>query len=557
MNDLITLELKQNQSGHVNANGDYSTVLIKPIDIEEGDEISISKVFIDTADQAQTTINVPEDLNFTFSGKIYNTNWNIDGKAAVGSGAVTPDCKKYVLCTQTDSQVAVSGELIESIHFKFVFDIQSVAPFWGDVTTTWEYKDLEGRYVQYHLFVPKLEVNPIDPTTENQTLNVGVVCEPNTFKLISPSLNVLSQKPYSTQIIAINKTEVQGGTKIYTPTIYSKKILIEKGSYTPEYFAKYVTDNLIRNEYNATNPADTLSPSKNTFMFPSNDLSSNQFFVDSETGTAAFSYPVTVSPQGSYWVGSSQLALQFADNRFSWSNLHMPLYDNAGNINIQYIGTTYSADTYVPVTNNSGIFWNSVTTDSKNPKLINFFTNILGFDFAKTTPSYNIQVKTIGDDAAYVYIYDWNNENWTGALNAVDIGIMKNATFYNIQAAKSLATITSEVQSIYANDIFSSPDFVFGYFQVAIESVFKNLLVGNDIKSNISAIISRYYESNSYATGNVSDAVRYIHKGSPVQLSSLGVRILDSDGNLASQIGEDNSVYISVIKAQQPPAEKK
>ena len=56
MNDLITLELKQNQSGHVNANGDYNTVLIKPIDIEEGDEISISKVFIDTADQAQTTI---------------------------------------------------------------------------------------------------------------------------------------------------------------------------------------------------------------------------------------------------------------------------------------------------------------------------------------------------------------------------------------------------------------------------------------------------------------------------------------------------------------------
>ena len=90
MNDLITLELKQNQSGHVNANGDYSTVLIKPIDIEEGDEISISKVFIDTADQAQTTIDVPEDLHFTFSGKIYNTNWNIDGKAAVASGDSEP-----------------------------------------------------------------------------------------------------------------------------------------------------------------------------------------------------------------------------------------------------------------------------------------------------------------------------------------------------------------------------------------------------------------------------------------------------------------------------------
>ena len=549
MNDLITLELKQNQSGVVNSNGDYNTILTKPIDIMEGDEISISKCFIDTADQTQTTIDIPEDLNFTFTGSIYNTNWVTTGKNFLG--ATNPDCKKYVLCNETSSAIAVSGELIESIKFEV---LNIFTPIWGGVETSWEYLDLEGQHVQYHLFVPKLNADPVDPTTIIQTLNVGVVCKPNSFKLVSPSIGDLASI-YGTRIISINTEEVQGGTKIYTPTLYSKTFLIEKGSYAPEYFAKYVTDNLIRNEYNAINPADRYSPSKNTFLFPSNDLSNTQFFVDSETGSAAFSYSIVAT--GSYWVGSSQLALQFADNRFSWSNLHMPVYDAGGNTAIKYIGTNTSANSVIPVTNNGGVIWNSIVTDSKDPKYINFFSNILGFDFSKTTPSYNIAVKTIGSDVAYVHIYNWNNENWTGALNSVDVGVVKNATFYNIQNASALVTLTTEVQSIYANDIFSGTDFVFGYFQIAIESVFKNLLVGTDIKSNISAIISRYYESNSYATGTGADAVRYIHHGSPVQLSSLGVRILDSNGNIAREIGADNSIYIQVIKAQQPPAVKK
>lgn len=557
MNDLITLELKQNQSGNVNSNGDYNTILTKPIDILEGDEISISKCFIDTADEEQTSIEVPEDLNFTFSGHIYNTNWNDLGKAY--SGVTGSDSKKYVLCTETSSQIAVSGELIESISFKINFEPESGARSWGGAPTTWSYKDLEGQFVLYHLFVPSLQTDPYDPSTTHQTLNVGVVCEPNTFKLYSPSTAVLLALPYLTEIASIASKEVEGGTKIFTPTLFSKTFLIEKGSYTPTYFAKYVTDNLIRNEYSAINPANIFSPSKNTFLFPSNDLSGTQIFVDSETGSNAFKYPY-VNPNsggGSYWVGSSQLSLQFADNRFYWSNLHMPIYDAKGNAGIHYIGNTGDALSVVPATNNSGVFWNSITTDSTNPKFLNFFQNILGFDFTKTTPSYTTAVSTIGTDLGYVHIYKWNDENWTGALNSVDVGVIKNGTFYNIQNATSLVTLTSETQSIYANDIFSSADFVFGYFTIAIESVFKNLLVGRDIKNNISAIVSRYYESNSYATGTALDAIRYVHKGSPVQLSSIGIRILDSNGKLATSIGADNSVYLQVIKAQQPTPAKK
>ena len=47
----------------------------------------------------------------------------------------------------------------------------------------------------------------------------------------------------------------------------------------------------------------------------------------------------------------------------------------------------------------------------------------------------------------------------------------------------------------------------------------------------------------------------YIHKGSPKILSDIGVRILDSDGALAEGIGDDNTIFISITRNQQPSQE--
>jgi hypothetical protein len=551
MNDLITLELKQNQSGNVNANGDYNTILTTPIDIMEGDEISISKVFIDTAAEEQSSIDIPEDLIFTFSGHIYNTNWNTEGKTFLAD--TIKDCKKYVLCTGSTAPVEDRGELIESVNFELNY---LDAGHWGGLDTIWQYVDFHDQTIQYHLKIPEKTIIPYDKTTFFITVDVGIISKPDTFFLVSPSPATIAGAPYYANIASITKEEVEGGTKIFTPTLYTKRFLVEKGSYTPTYFAKYVTDNLIRNEYNTTNPGNVLQPSKNEFLLSSNNISTTQIFIDSESGTNGFTYPLINPPVGGYWVGSSQLSLQFAENRFYWSNLHMPIYDTGGNACIKYITPIDGESEVIAATNNSGVFWNSITTNSNDPKYINFFKNVLAFDFTKTTPTYTTILRNIGTESGYVHLFKWNDYNWTGALNSIDTGVVKNLTFYTIQNASALVTLTSETQGIYANDIFSIGN-GFGYYQIEINSVFKNLLIGTDIKQNISAIVSRYYESNSYASGTSQDAISYFHKGTPVQLSSIGVRILDSNGNLASSIGSDNSIYLQVIKAQQPPPDKK
>ena len=566
MDELITLELKQKNSGNVVNNGDFKTILSSPVEIDEGDEINISKVFIDSVNETQSSVVIPEDLNFTFSANIYNVNWNITGKTY--SGQAIPDCKKYILCNKKPTTAEVKGILYVSI---FVGAPDPYGGSSGGVSTTWEYRDLNGTPTQYHLYIPIREVSPSGGTPEN--LPIGVIT-PDTsdgyFRLVSPSLDVLRNEynvffpdpPVSRRIDEIVNT--------YVPIVFEKTFLVRQGNYDPAYFAKLITDNLTENDRNAENPAPEYSAIQNPFLISTNDwgeTSVNYYFVDSETGLNSFTYnPIAPDVRASgFWVGTNQMSLEFANNRFYWSNLHFPMYDggSGGAKTITYIDPTLgSGVNAIPVGANSGLIWNSIKTDSKDSRYVNFFNSVLGFNAGLTTAVPQMKLSTIGTDEGYAPIYNWNKNNFTQGLNSIDIGVIKiNPQFYQTQSCLTQKTIINdETQGIYANDIFSQGDFQFGYYQIAIETNFKNMLIGTEVKRNITALISRYYENNSYCSGNISDAITYIHKGAPVLLSSIGVKILNGDGVVVSGLGEDNSVYIQVKKAPPqllPPTNKK
>jgi replicative DNA helicase len=92
--------------------------------------------------------------------------------------------------------------------------------------------------------------------------------------------------------------------------------------------------------------------------------------------------------------------------------------------------------------------------------------------------------------------------------------------------------------------------FAFGYFLVEIQSKFLNDFYTIDQnRSNIKAIVSRYYSLDSYTTGNEQGSAVYTHEGPPMTLSSFNCRILDSDKNLATNIGDDSTIFLEIIKA--------
>lgn len=552
MDNLITVELKQKNSGQVRSNGDYSTILTSPIQINEGDSINISKVFIDSVGEQQTSIIIPEDLNFTFSANIYNVNWNSDGKDYLNNNTENIDGKKYILCNRVPTPDIIGGTIIVSVVFEL---FNNYIPSWGGVSTTWEYKDLNNSPAQYHLYLP----NIVAANPGTQTIDVGVLSFDGVFTLVSPTLAEL-ENTYNTITLPqnINTEPVTGTVYNFIPISITKTISVLKGNYDPTFFAKMITDKLTANDRSSENTAPEFSPVSNPFLISTNDWIGNQsydyFFIDSETGLNGFYYtPIPPDTrEGGYWVGTNQMSLEFANNRFYWSNLHMPLYEQAGgNKIIQFVNPAVGTSiTAIPVSSNSGIIFNTIKTDSTDPRYLNFFNTILGFNPALTIPVPQMTVKELDGNISFVPIYNWNKGNFTQGLNSIDAPIVKKSDkFYQVQSCLSLSTIIDdETQGVYADDIFTQTGFVFGYYQISIDSIFKHMLVGTNIKRNISALISRYYESNAYCSGNISDSISYTHIGEPIMLSSLSVRILNSDGNLATGLGNDNSIYLEIRK---------
>ncbi len=86
-----------------------------------------------------------------------------------------------------------------------------------------------------------------------------------------------------------------------------------------------------------------------------------------------------------------------------------------------------------------------------------------------------------------------------------------------------------------------------GYFLLEINGKMSNDFTGNTFDSNlIMGVLSRYYSLGNYTSSDTS-SLTYIHKGEPIILTEIGVRILQPNGRLA-KVGNDNSIFIKVIK---------
>ena len=85
------------------------------------------------------------------------------------------------------------------------------------------------------------------------------------------------------------------------------------------------------------------------------------------------------------------------------------------------------------------------------------------------------------------------------------------------------------------------------YFQIEISGANRQDILGAETKNNlIQSIVGKYFTNGGYTTGNPDDGFRYVHKGDPMVLKSLSVRILDSNGNLATGLGETSAVILEV-----------
>ena len=108
-------------------------------------------------------------------------------------------------------------------------------------------------------------------------------------------------------------------------------------------------------------------------------------------------------------------------------------------------------------------------------------------------------------------------------------------------------------KGVLTNDVTSG----FGYYLIEIDSNFGgNFITSDQNKKSVVAIASKYYVKDSYTSVASDASLIYTHRGPPQLLSTFNVRISNSDNQLASNLGVDNTVFLSIIKNNPKPGPK-
>ena len=101
------------------------------------------------------------------------------------------------------------------------------------------------------------------------------------------------------------------------------------------------------------------------------------------------------------------------------------------------------------------------------------------------------------------------------------------------------------------------------FFMIEVNGINTNEMHGLSTSNNlISSIVGRYYAVGSYTQGSSEGSIAYTHRGEPMTIRQIGIRILASDGTelTTATIKDDSAVILEIagqnISLTQPPPTK-
>lgn len=294
-------------------------------------------------------------------------------------------------------------------------------------------------------------------------------------------------------------------------------------------------------------------------------------------------------------IGTTQTELVWDEDlkRFKWNYLHFPipatpttgpaliiqpnLVRKGLDGHISYSNDYTDGAVNQITTSVGGVFFTSLQPQS-------LFETIMGFNYTDRSIQANVSQTTIttnsytngivqGSRHPQEYtdvitpkidlIYGQNITRQSASIADVVGGVDNYTTHAEIQVADPtnnngrVLIERTQVQSIFAesngNQIGVQDS---GYFVVEIElGIQYNMSVGSSTKPksftrNIRAIINRYYSVNSYTSSGGSNT-QYIHYGNSSVITSVKVRLRNSDGSVIKHIGNDNTVFLNILKNNQ------
>jgi hypothetical protein len=626
----IIIECREAEAQVNNNAGDWSTKIQEHVVVEEGDEINIRNVFIDTEATESEKIVIPFDIELQMANYKYLIDWTfldqnhveaykdngINPKSnifpnrekclkfaateptGVDIFAYMDDCKngrpegpqgqKFVSTGQayilTEQPKNMTTDLVVEV---FLAPKSSSADF-GNCILQIKYVDPQGDDRERHVMVPLFQAGK-----GSQIVQPYILCKENTERTYSLFASGDSKSPLTLRntVFQSELVETQNNKPTCLLKIGRDSITVPKGNYDPDDLTVLLNREMNKNKQ--PSPAYIDSPYMSLII--SNEPNNSLFWGIEDVNAFPFKIASRDDPFSpgdvitNYYVGASKLELAYipSSKQFSWNYMHMPYYDGPSEAT-----AFYDLRTQVQVTKNAGIMWESLQAVNKTTgEPFDFWSNILGFELQGVN---NIQAEVKytyqnyeGADTLKPDIQNYENgKTVTGGFSGIDAGILKTSPTTDFESADiapffasplDIPGATSKVSG--ANPTLRSatptnglPSTVtktdpiiglvsslnhqdsYGYFLLEVQAKFRNEFIGKENNFNfIKSIISRFYSIDSYTSGNAQDSIVYIHKGEPMLLDSFNIRVLEPDKQLATNIGNDNSVYIQVIKPPKKP----
>lgn len=579
------------------SNGDWTTRLQEQILLEEGDSLICRNAFVDTKAVSGQKIIVQEDTTLTLEFVQYNT-------VPFNSSAVTNDTphytpvdiptgnfygddRTYIRCEKTEND----GNPLYSISELHYSPVETFLEGNGGFGVIVEYNDANNIPAQkgIHLEQRKIwsqggyePINILSRTPPDQVKiyhayagKLGVQLWPYPEPSTGPNGQFAGPNYKNTFIDEVRGQRVGEDGAVFSPRIFKQSIVVPAGAYEPPDITERINRELsgISGSITASNLTGA-----NNFL---DEVSGDDYFIDATDGSTAqingFQFDVGHNVP---MTGASQVELDYdiAQNRFNWNYLHLPIYQSSN----QAVGIiSQPQDGAGPfvygVTRFSGIMFLKLEAETATKPVDDFWTSKLGFKDFNTLNTY--QFKVVASNPQHDFVLKSNGEKasfpisqhppvvgkeMTGGFQGIDTVTQKETDNYfkapELEAGSAVFASTNATDPIPASVsvISDDTDVAFGYFLVSVKAQFaNNFLTPEQNNSSIVSIVSRYYSKDSYTAGSSADSIVYVHKGSPQLLSAFDCRILDSDGNLADNIGGDNTIFLQVVKVPKQLPESK
>ena len=536
----IVVECRNKTSDNVIRNGDWTTSLNENILVQAGDQIIVKDSFIDTQQSSSSKILLEDDTTVYMDVGYYVIN-DDQSHFTIFAGsdpvpASTRNLKPLVLCLNVNGLDADDG-LVTVFTLETIDKTSKSIP--SNITFTWS-NDVPALPQEVTVFIP--ELNATDKYSVREVIG-NIVKRAGGVTGINLTESNLKISSITYQSVT-NKS-------LQLPFIQSIGIDLEKGNYDPDELMELMNrkinaNNLVNSDYQ-TDSGRILQTAKQF-----QDRYDSQSFSISDPTSTEILFQIKAMQNTSdpsipdIYLGSSICEFSYSQETkdFEINRLHTPYYDG-GNITIQYINI---GGKYTTVNKIGGNFINSLYAKNSKGEPVDFWSLQLGFGqdiltdftFVDNTVLTDVLVPSSNDLIDGVGI--------TGQSSTLDGVVSKQTPLVVTPVTSSSipADLTIGLKGTDNNP--TNQQDKFAYYLVEVGSQFKNefLTPENNFRS-IQQIVNRYYELNSYTSAENGQII-YEHTGEDMLLQSFKCRILTSDKQVPTNIGNDNTLHIEIVK---------